>query len=231
MGERARLLLTRPLQAARRFLAACEAAHGAPLPAILSPVLEIVPQDVALAERPAALLLTSENAAGRAGALGRAGLPAWCVGPRTATVARAQGLEPVEAGPDVEALLAALLGARPSGLLLHLRGEHARGDLVGRLHAAGLRAEEAVAYRQEARSPTGAARAALDGPGPLVTPLFSPRSATLLAGWQPRAALRVVAMSEAVARAAAPLGPERLVVADAPSGPAMVQATLGALVP
>lgn len=229
MDGQVRLLVTRPLPAARRFLAACETALGRPIPAVLSPVLAIRPVDVALPERPAALLLTSENGAARAGELGLGGLPAWCVGPRTATVARAQGLESVETGPDAEGLLRALLEARPGGLLLHLRGEHARGELAARLRAAGLRAEEAVAYRQEPRPPTPEARAALDGSGALAVPLFSPRSATLLAAWRPRAALRVVAMSESVAEAVAPLRPERLLLADAPSGRAMVDATLRVL--
>ena len=231
MGEPARLLLTRPLPAARRFLAACEAARSAAIPAILSPALQIIPVQVTLTERPAALLLTSENGAARAGDLGLAGLPAWCVGPQTAAAAAAQGLRTIEVGPDVQGLLKGLLRARPPGLLLHLRGEHARGELAEHLRAAGLRAEEAVAYRKEPRSPSPEARAALDGPGPMVLPLFSPRSAALVAAWPSRAALRVVAMSEAVARAAAPLRPERLLLARAPTGPAMVEATLEVLEP
>jgi uroporphyrinogen-III synthase len=229
MAHRARLLLTRPLPAARRFLSALEAAHGGPVPAIISPVLEIRPVPVVLPRRPAALILTSENGAARLGELGLGGLPAWCVGPRTAAVARDQGAQVIEARPDAEGLLTALLGTRPSGPLLHLRGEHARGDLAARLRAAGLPAEEAVAYRQEALPPTPEAQAALAGPGPLVVPLFSPRSAMLLGGWNLRAPLRVVALSDAVAGAAAPLGPVRLLVAAAPDGAAMVELTLQAL--
>lgn len=229
MADRARLLLTRPAPAARRFLAACEAARGETIPALLSPVLAIRPVAAALTRRPAAVILTSENGAARAGELGLAGRPAWCVGRRTAAVAREQGLEAVEAGPDAEALLAALLAARPAGPLLHLRGEHARGDLAARLRSAGLEAEEVVAYRQEALPPTPEARHAMEDRNPLVVPLFSPRSASLLAGWSPRAPLRIVAMSEAVADAAAPLRPARLLVASSPHGDAMVEATLRGL--
>lgn len=229
MSDRARLLLTRPLAAASRFLAACEAARGAPLPAVLSPILAIRPLAVALTRRPAAVILTSENGAARAGELGLADLPAWCVGPRTAAVATAQGLRALVAGPDAEALLDALVAARPAGPLLHLRGEHARGDLAARLSEVGLEVQEAVAYRQEALPPRPEARAALDGRDPLVVPLFSPRSATLLAGWAPRAPLRVVAMSGAVARAAAPLRPLDLLVARASESDAMVEATLRSL--
>lgn len=223
-----RLLLTRPLPAAGRFLARCEARVG-PLPAILCPVMAIRPVAITTAERPAALILTSENGAAQAGNPVFRELPAWCVGPRTALVARAQGLDAIEAGPEAKGLLAALLAARPRGPLLHLRGEHARGDLVARLREAGLDARDAVAYRQEALPPTSEARAALEGSDEIVAPLFSPRSALLLAAWAPRAPLRVVAMSVAVAVAARALQPLALTVAVAPDEDAMVEATLAAL--
>ncbi len=225
------LLLTRPEAAARRFLGEVEALAGAPLPAILSPILRIAPVAVApgALTGPAALILTSEAGARRAGELGLGGLAAWCVGPRTAAAAREAGLRPREAGPDAEALLAAILRERPSGPLLHLRGADARGDVAQRLRAAGLDAGEAVAYRAEPLEPTSQARTALDGAAPLVAPLFSPRSARLLAGWAPRARLLVAAMSPAVAAAARRLGPARLVTAARPEGPAMAEATLALL--
>ncbi|MBP1805116.1 uroporphyrinogen-III synthase [Rubellimicrobium aerolatum] len=225
----ARLLLTRPEAASRRFLAACEAAWGGPIPALVSPVLAIRPVEVVLREDPAALILTSENGAARAVEMGLRDRPAWCVGPRTAAVARAGGLRAIEAGPNAEGLLAAMLAARPAGPILHLRGQHARGDVAARLRAGGLEARELVAYRQEARPPTPEARRALDADRPLVLPLFSPRSATLAQGWASRAPLHVVAMSPAVAVAAAPLGPASLDVARAPDGLAMVEAVLDRL--
>ncbi|HVG49766.1 MAG TPA: uroporphyrinogen-III synthase [Rubellimicrobium sp.] len=229
MAERRRLLLTRPEAASRRFLLACEKAWGGPVLAVLSPVMAIRPVEVRLEKPPAALVLTSENGAVRAGELGLAPRVAWCVGPRTAAAAEQAGFQAIEAGPDAEALLAALLDARPAGPLLHLRGEHARGEVVGRLRATGLDAWEVVAYRQEALGPTPDARAALDGPDPLVVPLFSPRSAALLEGWAPRAPLHVVALSPAVSEAARRLGPERLSVAYRSESGAMVEATLAAL--
>lgn len=229
MEGTARLLLTRPEEASRRFLAACEARRGGAIPAILSPVMEIRRLDVRLGEPPGALILTSENGAARAGELGLGALPAWCVGPRTAAVAQGEGFRVTQAGPDAEGLVAAILAARPAGRLLHLRGEHARGDIAGRLREAGLKADEAVAYRQEPLAPTAEARVALDGPEPLVVPLFSPRSAVLLAAWTPRAPLHVMAISDAVAEAARPLGPESVRVARSPAGEAMVEVTLDAL--
>ena len=229
MDQSPRLLLTRPEMASRRFLAACEAMAGAPIPAVLSPVMAIRPVEVALGSMPAALILTSENGAVRAGELGLGSLDAWCVGPRTAAAARDSGFRALEAGPDAEALLATLLASRPPGRLLHLRGEHARGDLAARLRNAGLDASEAVAYRQEALAPSSEVREALAGSAPLVVPLFSPRSAVLLSGWSPLAPLHVVAMSQAIAAAAQRLQPRRLELATLPSSEAMVAATFGRL--
>ncbi|WP_210528499.1 uroporphyrinogen-III synthase [Rubellimicrobium arenae] len=226
MNGAARLLLTRPQAASERLLDACEAVWGRPIPAIISPVMAIQPRAVDLPERPDGLILTSEHGARRAGALGLAGLPAWCVGRRTADVAAAEGLQARVAGQEAEELVERLLTERPSGLLLHLRGEHARGNIAARLNAAGLCAGEAVAYSQEALPPTPEAHAALQDPDPLVVPLFSPRSATLLAAWTPAAPLDVIALSDAVAQAAGPLRPASLVTAAGPNGTAMVQAIL-----
>jgi len=224
-----RLLLTRPEAAARRFLAEMEALAGRPLRATFCPVMAVRAIEAAVARRPDAVILTSEAGAGRAGAMGLAGLPAWCVGARTAEVAARAGLLPCEAGPDAEALVAALLAARPLGRLLHVRGEHAAGAVAARLRAGGLIVEELVAYRAEALAPAPGARLALDGPAPLVAPLFSPRSVALLAAWGPRAPLLVAAMSPAVAEAARALGPLRLVTAARPDGTAMAEATLALL--
>lgn len=223
------LLLTRPDEASRRFLALCEGLAGRPLPAILSPVMVLTPRAVTLPERPSALVLTSEAGAESAGALGLAGLPAWCVGPRTAQVAREAGLLTRDAGGNAEALVATILAARPSGLLLHLHGEHVRGCVAARLRAGGLRAEAVVAYAQDALPPTAQARAALGGPLPVVAPLFSPRSVHLLLAWHPRAPLQVVAMSGAVAEAARALEPRRLLVAARPDAPAMARAVVALL--
>jgi uroporphyrinogen-III synthase len=77
---------------------------------------------------------------------------------------------------------------------------------------------------------TAGARVALGGSAPVVVPLYSPRSAAILARQGPFAApLRVVAMSGAVARAATALGPESIVQIDNPDGRAMLSAILGLL--
>jgi uroporphyrinogen-III synthase len=224
------LLLTRPEPAARRFLAELELAAGRHVPALIAPLLridEMTPPRPELS--PAALILTSERGARGAARMGYAGLPAWCVGPRTAQAARGAGLIPREGGGFAEALLAEILAAPDEGPLLHLRGDHQRGDLVARLRAAGRDCAQAVVYAQSARPAPVEARALLDGTAPVLAPVFSPRSAALLAGCAPVAApLTLVAISAAAAAALAPLG-GRVVTATRPDAEAMIDATLGAL--
>ena len=224
------LLLTRPETAARRFLADLELAAGRHLPALIAPLMridEMTPPPPETA--PAALILTSEQGALGAARMGYAGLPAWCVGPRTARVARAAGLIPRPGGGTAETLFAAILAARDDGPLLHLRGDHQRGDLVQRLRAAGRSAADLVVYAQSARPADAAVRGLLDGPGPVVAPVFSPRSGALLAAQAPVAApLALVAISAAAARAAAPLG-AAVTLAARPDAAGMIDATLRAI--
>lgn len=224
------LLLTRPRPASERLLAALRL--SAQVKVIISPVIGIdccaapakVPQS-------GALILTSENGALAAG---RMGLPdrmtAYCVGDRTAEVAAGQGLVPISAGGDAEDLLRLLLTQADRAPFLHLRGDHARGDIVARLRARGIPADEHVAYRQRPLALTPEARSALSGRVPVVVPLFSPRSAALLVQQGPYAApLHVVAISPAAAAAAAALGAAETEVADQPDGAAMARAITTAL--
>jgi uroporphyrinogen-III synthase len=223
------LLLTRPETAARRFLAELEVAAGRHLRAVISPLLridEMTPPRPATP--PAALILTSERGALGAARMGYAGLPAWCVGPRTAQAARAVGLEPRAGGGTAETILAAILAAPEEGPLLHLRGDHQRGDLPARLRAAGRDCGDAVVYAQTACPLSAEARALLDGAVPVVAPVFSPRSAALLAECAPVAApLALVAISAAAARPLAPLGGV-VTRATHPEAIAMIDATLAA---
>jgi uroporphyrinogen-III synthase len=222
------LLLTRPAAASARTKA--EVARLRPgVRVIESPVMEIVPVPFALGDMvPGAVVLTSENGAAVASGLGlRPGTRAWCVGGRTTEVARAAGFDAISAEGDAEALLALILSAADEGALLHLRGEHARGDIAPRLRAAGRNAADAVVYRQEARVLTPEALTVLGGNNPVVLPLYSPRSAELIAGQGPFSApLRVIAISRATARVAEALRPERIALVDNPDGHKMLSAIL-----
>ena len=188
------ILLTRPRADAERFAAALG------LPCVVAPLLEIVATGPVPAAE--ALLLTSANgvAAWRDGG-GARELPTWCVGDRTAGLAAAAGLEVRGWAADAEALARVVPADAPP--LTHARGHHVRGDLAARLRARGLRVAEAVLYEAKPVPLTEEARV-LALAGPVVAPVFSPRSAALLVdAWPPLAMghLRAVALSPAVAAA------------------------------
>jgi uroporphyrinogen-III synthase len=218
------ILLTRPLAQSRRFAALL--GRECLIAPLLAPVF-------LAADLPghAAVILTSETGAQAAARLVAPGL-AFCVGDRTAEVARALGFQARSAAGDAEALIQSILAAPDPGPLLHLRGREARGEIAARLTALGRPTQEAIVYAQEPQPLTPAAIAALQGQGPVILPLFSPRSATLFAAEARRigakAPLRVVAMSPAVREAAARLGASCLVAAR-PDAKSMAEATLAAI--
>ncbi len=222
------LILTRPIEASRRFLGEVEAVLGRPVTHIISPVMKVVPMAVDdLPEPLGGVVFSSENGVRQAERLSLPqGLTAWCVGDRTAQVADAAGFRARSAQGDAEALIAMICAARPEGPLIHLHGEHTRGDVADRLTAAGVPCGSLAIYAQVPTRLTPEARAALSGDKPVILPLFSPRSATILTGVGGMTArLHVIAMSKAVADEAAILPIETMVIADAPNGPAMVAAT------
>jgi uroporphyrinogen-III synthase len=202
--SRPTLLLTRPEAAAQRFREELRGA-GLDLPAVISPLQRIVP----LMPRPvlppgAQLILTSENAVASLD-IPLTGRHAWAVGPRTAEAARNAGCTVTVAAGDAESLVAEILRQGPAAPLVHLRGRHARGEIVARLAAAGLTAREAVIYDQAAQPLGPEARALLRRPVAVIAPLFSPRSAALLdreiagLGAEMQAEIAAVAISPAAA--------------------------------
>lgn len=200
---RPRLLLTRPEPQARGFAEAARARLGADLDVVISPLLRIEP--LPLDPDPArfdGLVFTSRNGvAAFAAASAVRALPAWCVGDATARAAAAEGLAARSAAGTLDDL-AVTLRREAAGLsLLQLRGRHVAGDLAARVGPAGPRITEAILYEQHPQPLTPSARAALSGSEPLLVPLFSPRSAGLMAPEiaNARAPLHIAAMSPAVA--------------------------------
>lgn len=190
----ATLLLTRPRAAAERFRDELATA-GVTLPTVISPMLDIVPLPTGQVPDGSGLIFTSENGVTASGVTDAR---AFVVGRRAAEAARRAGLKVDLVAEDSEDLVARLKAAPPNLPLLHLRGAHARGDIARRLGAT-----DRVVYRQDRVPLSGAARALLEGNGPLILPLFSPRSAKLLAdqAGRPVAPCRIVALSAAVAAA------------------------------
>ncbi len=213
------ILLTRPQEASERFEARLRA-EGIEGPVVISAILRIDPCAVACPEPMAGAIFTSKN--GVAAVEGR-DLPAWCVGEATADAARAKGWQARAAGGDAESLLRRIMADAPEGPLVHFRGAHARGDVAARLDQAGIKTTDIVVYRQEAVPLTAEAEALLAREKAVILPLFSPRSAAQVAKAGPfRAPLYIVAISEAVAEEARPLGAKRLIVTPEPHADFMV---------
>lgn len=164
-APRAVLLLTRPMADSQRF-----AARLPGWQAVIAPILKIVPidQDHARVRDAAGLVFTSAHAVTAAGP-GR-GRIALCVGGHTGDVARQAGFQVRQGDGFAESLLPLIAACDVA--LLHPHGRH----LAKRLPVEGI-----VVYDQVAQPLTDAARALLAEDAPVVLPLFSPRSARLLA--------------------------------------------------
>lgn len=223
------LLLTRPAPQSQRFAAEFVARFPG-VPVLISPLMRM--QNLPLSQDVAgmgALILTSENAVLALAPQTALRPPAWCVGARTAAAARAEGF-PVAGVAEDAAALAELLKTRARGAkLLHARGRHVASDLPAALAPSGITVAEAMVYEQTARPLSPEAETLLARPGPILAPLFSPRSALLLSRSAAPHRLHIAALSPAVAEAAEPLAPLRLELAARPDAAAMLEA-LGRLI-
>ncbi len=161
------VLLTRPKPASLRFAASLS---DLAVEVVISPILRIVPvaHDGDRLSQARGLVFTSAHAVAAAGA-GR-GRPAICVGPATASAARDAGFAVTEGPGDAAGMMPLLAGLGPGWL-------HPHGAHVARV----LPVPGMVVYDQLAQPLNDAARALLDTDAPVVLPLFSPRSARLLA--------------------------------------------------
>ena len=140
------------------------------------------------------------------------------MGERTAILAREFGADARALGRNVDEFVKNASGI--VGPALHCRGVHSRGGLASRLSALGVEVEEAVIYDQKQRPLSSAACAILSGSGPIVLPVFSPRSAELLSRYPMEGTCEVLALSEAVAIAWAGVG--QIKIAAEPTRDAMV---------
>ncbi len=223
------LILTRPAPQAEAFAAQITARWVGPLRIILSPLLEIIPVPITadLAGVKGVILTSAHGvAAARMAALPR-GLPAWCVGEKTAQLATAAGFDAITGPGDATRLADKIIARRVDGPLVHLHGVHTRGGISERLAAVGIGCIDVIAYDQIAQPLDDVACEALQGDAAVILPLFSPRTATILAGQAPFAApVHVVVISTAVQNAAATISTRSLTVAATPDADAMVAATL-----
>lgn len=187
---------------------------------IYSPILEIKPLPVQVqTDDIQGLVFSSANAVNAAASLGvRRDLPAFCVGPTTTDTAKGAGWDAQMMGATAEELVATLLRVRPTSPLLHLRGEHSRGNVADRLTALGLTTREQPVYQQLLLPLSDEAAAVSIGERPVIAPLFSPRTARQFADiWAGTAPLWLAAISEATAEPLKTLGFQRLKIAKEPT--------------
>ncbi|WP_407933499.1 uroporphyrinogen-III synthase [Fontisubflavum oceani] len=151
------LLLTRPTRVAERFAARFDGQ----IEVVIAPLQEIVPLEVTLnLASVGALAFTSGHAVERFATLSaRRDIPAFCVGDRTAEVAQEIGLAATSAAGTVDDLAALILAAAPRGEILHLHGQHLRGDLTSACdRAASMQEGWRSMRRRPARHPRHSAR-------------------------------------------------------------------------
>lgn len=197
------ILLTRPKAQSEAFAEVLRRRIDRDIPILVSPILEI--RTVPLSDeggRPAFLVLTSVHAVPAiAGDERLRGLRAYCVGDATSDAARLAGADAVSAGGTARELMDQIRLERPVGTGLYLRGRHVSTDLVDGLREVGIELKSSIVYDQLSRPLSGPARALLERSGEVVLPIFSARSARLLAGeaGASNARVRVVAMSDTVA--------------------------------
>ena len=184
----AKVVLTRPENSSRQVLAACEAALGKTIMAEFSPILRIIPVGAwpDLSGFQAVLLSSAHGVQGRLD-----GQRAYCVGNRTAMAA---GAKVVMTAQDADHLPDDI----PERPMVYLRGAHVSADLATRYGC-----PEKIVYDQHSIPLTKAALRALTGEKHVILPLFSPRSARLVAKEvaQLGQKVHIIAMSAAIAEA------------------------------
>lgn len=200
--DRPVILLTRPKKQSDRFTVLCQQVLGAQQPILQSPLLkiEILPLPPTKSECEA-LIFSSENGVlAYVRANGRTDLPAYCVGDRTAKTATEAGLRAHCANGSADDLVQLVQASGIQGKMLHIHGEHTRGDIAERL---GEKTSGVVGYRQISQPINKAALTALACTEKIILPMFSPRTAELFfgAGETIIAPLYVIAMSNAVKNA------------------------------
>lgn len=156
-----------------------------------------------------------------------AGRLAYCVGASTAKAAERAGYEAVSADGAADDLTALILEARPTGKLLHLRGEVAKGDIAATLQAEGLDCRELVVYQKVALTPDALLLDQIEKAARVIWPMFSGETVSIIESWgMDFTGATVVAISKDVAQAARALVPSRIIRAERPDRAAMTQATV-----
>ncbi len=220
------ILVTRPLTQANEF----RQILGQGARVVISPVIEIRYSDFSVQTGVyQTLIFASRNAVNAAArCMDLHGLNAIAVGDRTALAATGQGMISVSAGGNADDLVERVIAANPEGKVLFVRGRHSRGEIADLLNSRGIETDSVIAYDQIQTKLTAEACELLGGDAPVIIPLFSPRSAKLVASevTEIRAPLALVGMSKAVLDSWDGAMPTVQAIADQPTAQAMRKETL-----
>ena len=219
------VLLTRPSAGSTQFAEALKARFGERVEIVISPLQEIEWLDNG-EELPEAsgLILTSQNGVLCWNKDKRGQHPtAYCVGPQTTALAENLGLNAVDCGGDANALVDHIVGLAPLTPLVHIRGEHGRGNIADRLNQAGIETLERIIYRQTALPVDVSFKRAFQSGRIVIAPLFSPRSVGLFMNVLPSEAEPWLAIISANAAERVDAKFQRkMMVASAPNREAML---------
>lgn len=158
------------------------------------------------------------------------GMKCYVVGAKTSEAVQSKNGEVAAMFETAKDLLDGPLVARKA---LHVRGEYAQGDIAENLNLAGIETDEAIVYRQTPAVLSEQAHQLLESEAPVVLPLYSPRSARLLAEQLDQIGpnLRAIAMSRTVADVWREKTGQNAVVLDAPTSENMHEQILALLRP
>lgn len=223
------LLITRPVDQSQSFALAATRRFGSRISPILSPIQQTEFTGVQLPTGPyTAVIFTSMRAVSAVERMDHS-LPrrAICVGKATAERARQAGFDAVSVDGASDAVVGYFVRQNEGGQLLHLRGEVSRGAVATRLTSLGVPTDEVVVYRQFPAPLSAAATDVLRRKGPVIVPLFSPRTAQLFGERLPdglAADLWLAPMSAAVAGAGAAIPARHVMIATRPDAESVLDA-------
>lgn len=216
------VLVTRPMDASRRFVEALRTEAGTFHPCI-SPAFENVTTSVVMPDFDSAIFT---SAAGVSFAPDGGGRVAYCVGDATARKAAASGYDAESAGGTVQDLIALILRAQPQQTLAHIRGENSIGNVRMQLVANGIECCDVVAYRKSPLLPHSSVLELVEQSNNLIIPIFSAETVSIFSTWPINFSHGIcVVISDAVADEAKALTPTNIIVSGSPNLPSMVEAT------
>jgi len=218
--------MTRPPDAARRFVELLPKSLTTELKVIYSPLISVKPMDdsVSLDSSDTVIFTSSNGVSATGGVVDCEDIVAFCLGQRTTQIASDAGWKAQMCGKTADDLVEYLLQNRPSETLVHLRGRHSRGNIAERLSEAGLTCREQIVYDQRLLPLTVEAEAALAASKDVIVPLFSPRTARQFADLCPVGSKNhLIAMSDAVENPLKSLKYKDLQVCSEPEAQSMAQ--------